>query len=139
MQCEFKLWHDLDGLIVVDAGYLRETSFGVSACIQGLQQWFAAFCALLVFPLNVLFVDIARIRQHDFAKCLARVLGKDRTFVTTLDEQRESPRVVNVRVAKDDGIDLIDGKRKRLAIRFLSFAPALHQTTLEHDRMIGCP
>jgi hypothetical protein len=67
------------------------------------------------------------------------VLGEYRAFVAALDEQRQSPRVIDVRMTDDDSINFIDGNGKRVAILCFSVAPALYQAAFEHDRMVGRP
>ena len=64
--------------------------FRVLQRVQRLYQRLPFVTPLAVFPLRVLLVQVAGIRQHDLAQRFRRVLHIDRSVVALFNEQRHS-------------------------------------------------
>ncbi len=116
MKLEREAGNELLRLPVLDAAQQSERPLGIFHRVQGFDRRFAAFTSLATLVLGVFLVEVARIGQHDFAESARRVLDPDGPVVTLADQSRQSARVVDMRVAQDHGVDVVDGHRERVTV-----------------------
>jgi hypothetical protein len=90
----------------------------------------------LAFPLQkleILFLDMRRIGQHDGTKVPGCRCGVNGTVKTAIDEQGKATRVVDVRVAENDPVNppRVEGQILVELGRFLP--PALEETSVKQN------
>ena len=84
--------------------------------------------------LRVLFLDVRRIGKHHGAKVTGRGSGPNGLVVSAIDQQRQSPRMIDVCVRKDDRVDLVDGQRELRILDAAFRTAALKHAAIEKHR-----
>jgi hypothetical protein len=110
-----------------------------SATVYSGLQWAQAFALpLAVFPLGIFFLKMPGILEHDAAQIAGGALGVNRPPITGLDEQRQTPGMIQMRMGQDHGIEALRLEGKRLAVTRLVLPAALNQSAIDqHPRLVG--
>ncbi len=91
------------------------------------------FGALLRDERRVFHLDVRRIHEHDTAQITRGEGAIDIARITLLDEIGQIARVIHVRVAQDDSVNLPWIKRETAIARRGFLAMALEQATFEQQ------
>ncbi len=70
---------------------------------------------------------------------LAGVLRVNWPRVAAFYEQRQSAGVIDMGVAHDHGVDILNGDGKRIPVALLFGAPTLYQAAFQHYRVFSGP
>ena len=129
-ECHGHAGHGLKRIFVIVGDELRHTFLGVSGGVKRLDGRLMFFCAHFGDKHGVLFLDVRRVHQHDAAQVARSGRAMDGAVVV-FAQARQLARVVQVRVAQDDGVHLPRVKRQNF-IELLRFpAMALEQTAFK--------
>ena len=79
---------------------------------------------------GVLFLNVRRVQKHDAAQIFCRRCAMNRAVVN-FAERRQFARVIQMRMAQDDGIHVLGVERKIPVEQFRFLAMALEQTAFE--------
>ena len=94
--------------------------------------------ALAVFPLGVLFLQVAGILEHDAAQVAGGAVGEHGAAVTGLDQQWQATGVIQVGMGEDHGVQSRRVEVERIAVARLVLASALDQATVDqHLHALG--
>ena len=110
---------------VADGDKLVQRLLRVGDGVKRLDRRQIFFGALLGDELRVRFLDVAGIHEHDGAEVARGEGAMDVAGVALLDEVRQIARVIHVRVAQDDGVNLLRVERETAVAVDGFFAVAL--------------
>jgi hypothetical protein len=99
---------DVDGLLVRDADHQVEGAHGVAHGVERL----GVLAAAAGEEVGVLLLDVRRVGEHQGAEVPRRGRRPDGASVALGHQEREPPRVVDVGVGEDHGVDLGDRQRE---------------------------
>lgn len=94
-----------------------------------------ATAAMTVGALGLRFRQRSRVQQHDRQQLGAGTLRMDRTAEPALDQQRQPPDVVDVRVAQHHRVERGGVERERLGVARLRLTATLDQPAVEQDAL----
>ncbi len=126
----FAVWHPLE---------ICKTRLGILARVERRDESGATVALPAIFPLGILFVQVARIGQHDLAQCSGCLLDIDGAGEALFEQYRHPPGMIDVRMTEDDSIDVVDRDRQSLTIPALILSIALYQAALEQHGVRTCP
>ena len=82
--------------------------------------------------MRVLFLNVRGVQQHDAAQIARGGRAMDRAVVG-FAQARQFARVIQMRMAQDDGVHLLRVERQNSIERFRFLAMALKQSTFEQQ------
>ena len=80
------------------------------------------------------FLDMRRVGEHERAEVTGGAGRPDAALVPLRHEIRQTAGVVDVGVAQDDAVDLIDGERESHVLVAILATPSLEEATIEQHR-----
>lgn len=119
--------------VVVERTKLAHRRLGLGARVQRFHRRARLALALAGFDHGVPFGERRGVEQHDAAQIPRRAMGVDRPAEPALDEQRQTPRVIEMGVAQYDRVDGLRIKRKRAPVARLFRRTALDQAAVEQQ------
>lgn len=126
---------DGEGSVVADGNELAQDVFGVDAGVARGEEFQVVAFAVFVEPLDVHFMDVSGVREHDAAEVASGGGGVDIAGEAVVAELREVPAVVDVGVGEDDAVDLF-GVEGEGAVAFHGLGTsALVETAIEEDAL----
>ena len=126
---------DGEGAVVADGDELAEDVFGVSEGVAGGEELLVVAFAVFVEPLDVHFMDVGGVGEHDAAEVAGGGGGVDVAVEAVVAELGEVAAVVDVGVGEDDAVDLF-GVEGEGAIAFHGLgAAALEEAAVEEDAL----
>jgi len=132
-ECDVHAVQHGEGLFVAVRDELFHGLLGVRNAVERLDGRLMFFCAPFGDEERVLLLNVRGVNEHDAAKVARGISAMDGAIVTLLDEIRQVAGVVNVRVAQDDGVNLVRVEGKAAVAVRGCFAMALIQTTFEQQ------
>jgi len=124
---------NLQRALVTDAHKLLQAPLGILDGIQWLHRQQILLLTLFVDKLDVRFLNVPRIPQHDAAQIAGGVGAEDMPAKAVFDQIGNVAAVIYVSMGKNEDVDTgwIKGKRAVALEGFLSLA--LKETAVEQD------
>ena len=122
---------DLVGGAIVQGHEALHGAFGVAPRVERQDGSEALALALAVLPLAFLLGDEGRVAQHHRAQVTGRRLRVDRAAVAGFHQQRQTPGVIDVRVAKHHRVDGGHVEGQRFGVARLVPSTALDEAAVE--------
>ena len=92
---------------------------------------------MAVVAIGILRGDRCAVGEQDAGHVDARRMGEDRAAKAALDQQRQAPAVVDVRMAEHDGVDGCRVKIERRQIASLISGASLDHAAVQQHAMAG--
>lgn len=83
--------------------------------------------------IGISFLDLRRVGQHHRCEVSRRRRAPDRPAVPFSNQERKTPRVIDVRVRKNDRIDMRDLSRQSYVLRMCLVPAPLKEATVEQN------
>jgi len=117
---------------------------GICHRIERFYRWFSAACPLFIYIINIRFLNVTGILQHDIAQGGRRRGGVNWAAKPVFDQVGKVAAMIDMRVRKDHGINRLGIKRKILITLVSIGASTLKQPTVQQkfaaidfDQMFG--
>jgi hypothetical protein len=134
-ESECDAFGDGEGAVVADGDELAEDVFGVGEGVAGGEEFEVVAFAVFVEPLDVHFMDVSGVGEHDAAEVAGGGGGVDVAIEAVVAELREVAAVVDVGVGEDNAVDLL-GVEGEGAVAFHGLgATTLEEATIEEDAL----
>ncbi len=120
--------------VVVHRNQMGQGFLYVRDCVKRLYRRFAVPLALAVFVFGVGLLDMAGIEEHDPQELAGHCRGIDPAPEALLDQQGQTPGVVDVGMRDDHVVNMVCRKGEYMVIRLI---PSLLETAV-HQQMVSC-
>src|SRR3569833_201428 len=122
---------DIEHRVVVHRAKIPQCGLRLLCGIARFDEGQVFALTLAVVPFGVLLVEKARVLEQDAREVAARAVGVDGAAVAGLDQQGQTPGMIEVRVAHDHRIEPLRIERKGLAVVRLVVGLTLHETAID--------